>query len=409
MTSAPAHSPAGGISRCSFGQTSLSSSRRIAPAAVALHFATHLNASLTPEMRAKAAPSISLDPLDAARAARLRYVDAGSPGITRLRAGRGFTYRDADGRSVTDKATLQRIRSLVLPPAWTDVWICAVPNGHLQATGRDARGRKQYRYHNRWRAVRDEAKYDRLSLFAETLPRIRKQVDEHLSLPGLPREKLLAAIVWLLETTFIRVGNAEYARDNESFGLTTLEDRHASIEGSRIRFSFRGKSRKAHTIALTDRRIARIVKRSRDLPGQDLFQYLNDQDEPQRVNSADVNDYLRSISGEEFTAKDFRTWAGTILAARALVDTEPADTATAAKARIVTMIADVAKQLGNTPAICRKCYVHPAVIQAYQDENAFDRWQRAQKGAGVAGLDKEEATLLRFLKTSEDWKGARAA
>ena len=256
----------------------------------------------------------------AARAAQLRYVSAAADGIRRRRMGKGFSYVADDGRTVRDRATLERIRSLAIPPAWTDVWICVQPEGHLQATGRDARGRKQYRYHPRWRAVRDETKYERMVVFGETLPRIRERVAKDLAEQGLSRTRVLAMVVRLLETTFIRVGNEEYARTNGSFGLTTLKDRHVQVDGSRIRFRFRGKSGKSHAITLTDVRMARLVRRCRDLPGQDLFQYLDANNDPQPVSSSDVNDYLREISGQDFTAKDFRTWAGTLLASRKLTD-----------------------------------------------------------------------------------------
>jgi DNA topoisomerase-1 len=334
-------------------------------------------------------------PMDSASAAQLRYVRDGSPGIRRLRSGRGFTYRDANGFPVTDRPTLVRIRALVIPPAWTDVWICSAPNGHLQATGRDARRRKQYRYHPRWRQVRDETKYERLLPFAAALPKIRERVKEHLTLPGLPREKVLAMVVRLLETTFIRVGNEEYARSNGSYGLTTLRNHHVKVAGSRTELRFKGKSGKAHGIAVTDRRLARLVRQLRDLPGQELFQYLDEEDTPQPITSADVNAYLREISGEDFTAKDFRTWAGTVLAARHLAGNKEI-AATELKAYSVAAIRDVAEQLGNTVAVCRKCYVHPRVLEALGNIAAAALWGKA-KGRAITGLNDEERMLVAFL------------
>jgi DNA topoisomerase I len=309
----------------------------------------------------------TVDPLAAAQVAGLRYVNDESPGIRRKKRGGSFGYVGPDGKAVTDAASLGRIRSLAIPPAWTEVWICPSPQGHIQATGRDARGRKQYRYHPRWRQVRDETKYHRMIKFGKVLPKLRARIEADLGRPGLPREKVLAAVVRLLETTFIRVGNEEYARDNGSFGLTTLKDHHVKISGAQIRFRFKGKSAKAHEIALSDPRLAKIVKHCRDIPGQDLFQYIDDEGNAQTVGSADVNEYLREISGDDFTAKDFRTWAGTTLAALALAKAEAAPTASKAKKVIAAAVATVADRLGNTVAVCRKCYVHPAVFDAYLD------------------------------------------
>ena len=337
------------------------------------------------------------DPKAAARAAQLRYVNATRDGIGRRRNGSGFSYVAPDGSRVRDRRTLERIRSLAIPPAWTDVWICPIAEGHLQATGRDARRRKQYRYHPRWRSVRDETKYERLTLFAETLPRIREQVARDLAEQRLSRNHVLAIVVRLLEATFIRVGNEEYARTNRSFGLTTLQDRHVQVEGGRIRFRFRGKSGKAHSIVLSDARLARLVRRCRDLPGQDLFQYLDESGDPQPVTSGDVNEYLREISGQEFTAKDFRTWAGTLLASRKLTDSVHHQEGLT-RATLTDAIAGVARELGNTVAISRKCYIHPAVLDAFQDGGCYATWLLARDAGKVReGLSDEENALLRFL------------
>ena len=337
----------------------------------------------------------------AARSAGLRYVSDARPGFSRERQGDGFVYRTADGEPITDERQLERVRKLAIPPAWTEVWICPFPNGHLQASGRDAKGRKQYRYHARWREVRDETKYGRMIAFAEALPDIRRRVEEDLALKGLPRRKVVATVVRLLETTFIRIGNTEYAKQNQSFGLTTLRDRHVEIEGSRLRFSFRGKAGKQHTVDVTDRRLASIVKRCQDLAGYELFQYLDEQGERQTVDSADVNEYLREVSGQDFTAKDFRTWAGTVLAALALQEFEAFDSQAQCKKNVVRAVEDVAKQLGNTPAICRKSYVHPAVIDAYQEgltlKTLQQRTERALARSEV-GLKPEEEAVLSFLR-----------
>ena len=302
-----------------------------------------------------------------------------APGIARLRAGSGFRYQDARGAAVRDRALLERVRKLAVPPAWRDVWICPREDGHLQATGRDARGRKQYRYHARWREVRDETKYGRMLAFADALPRIRRRVRQDLARPGLPREKVLAAVVRLLETTRMRVGNEEYARENESFGLTTLRTRQVRVNGSTMQFRFRGKSGVWHEFALSDRRLAVIVRRMRDLPGYELFQYVDDAGDTRAVDSADVNAYLKDLAGEEFTSKDFRTWAGTVLAAQALRE--------CGKRGLTQAIERVAKQLGNTKAVCRKCYIHPAVIEAYID----GRLDQAMTGRSV------EACVKRLL------------
>jgi DNA topoisomerase-1 len=335
---------------------------------------------------------------EAARAAQLRYVSDSRPGIRRRAAGTGFAYFDSQDRLIEDEATLVRIKALAIPPAWTQVWICTISYGHLQACGRDARGRKQYRYHARWRKARDETKYGRMLEFGAALPRIRARVEEHLKLPGLARDKVLAIVVRLLETTFIRIGNEEYARTNKSFGLTTLQDRHVRIDGAKIRFRFRGKSGKDHEITLANRRIARLVKSCRDLPGQDLFQYIDANGEPQPIDSGDVNEYLREIAADDFSAKDFRTWAGTLLAAHRLDEYSAFESVAAGKAACVSAVAEVAARLGNTPAICRKCYIHPAVLTAFLDEKPLALWQKCSAaGNERAGLTPQESALLRYL------------
>jgi len=337
----------------------------------------------------------------AARSARLRYVSDTERGFSRRRRGKSFAYVRPDGKLLRDTAMLTRIRSLAIPPAWKDVWICPSSNGHLQATGRDARGRKQYRYHPRWREAQDQHKYERIIAFAKALPKIRRAVGRHLRKRGLPREKVLAATVKLLETTLIRVGNDEYARDNQSFGLTTMQDEHVKIRGATIRFDFRGKHGIEHEIDLKDRRLAAIVHACRDLPGQELFQYLDEAGQVRDVGSSDVNAYLREISGQDFTAKDFRTWAGTALAARALQEFQNFDSTAAAKRNITKAIERVAERLGNTQAICRKCYVHPAIIEAYMDRSLVKTLKRrAEKElrGTLHRLSSEEAAVLALLQ-----------
>jgi DNA topoisomerase-1 len=340
------------------------------------------------------------DPTESAEAAGLRYVSDASPGIRRRRSGRGFSYVGPDGRTVRDPATLARIRSLAIPPAYTDVWICPASNGHIQATGRDARGRKQYRYHPKWREVRDETKFGRMLAFSDALPRLRKRVDEDLARPGIPREKVLATVVRLLECTAIRVGNDEYARANRSFGLTTLQDRHVEISGTSLRFEFRGKSGKVHRVSLSDRRLARIVARCQAIPGADLFQYLDDDGNRVAIGSGDVNDYLRDITGEEFTAKDFRTWAGTRQAAAALDAAGPAIGKREAKATILKAIDEVAERLNNTRAVCRKYYVHPAVLETYEAGTLHEALKNggSPARAGASGLSDDEQAVVRLLR-----------
>ena len=341
------------------------------------------------------------DSKKAAQKAGLHYVHDDAPGIRRVCSGKSVRYLRPDGKPVRAPADLRRIRALVIPPAWTDVWICRDPAGHLQATGRDARGRKQHRYHPQWRAVRDGTKYEKMIAFGRALPKLRAHVRHDLARHGLPREKVLAAVVKLLETTLIRVGNEEYARQNRSFGLTTLRDGHVRFEGAAISFKFRGKSGVAHEIDLHDRRLARIVKECQDLPGQELFQYLDENDRQHIVTSGDVNAYLREISGEDFTAKDFRTWAGTVLAARALQEFESFDSQTQAKRHLVAAIERVAKRLGNTKAVCRKCYIHPAVIDSYLDGSLLETLGQRVEGElknALHRLDPEEAAVLALLQ-----------
>jgi DNA topoisomerase-1 len=350
------------------------------------------------------------DPLASARSAGLVYTTDDGPGIRRIKRGKSFTYLDARKRPVKDKESLGRIRSLVIPPAWTEVWICPNPRGHLQATGRDARGRKQYRYHPKWREVRDSTKYERMIPFGRALPQIRRRTDADLRRDGLPREKVLAAVVRLLEKTFIRVGNDEYARDNKSFGLTTMRDGHVRVAGSTVRFIFRGKSGVEHALALDDKRLARIVKQCRDLPGQELFQFKNDLGAVVDIGSGDVNAYLKEITGEEFTSKDFRTWAGTVLAAELLRDFEQVDSDARAKKNVVAAIEQVAKQLGNTRAVCRQCYVHPAVIDAYLDGSMPKSLaQRARATKAVGKMTAAEAAVLGLLQRKLQTVSARSA
>jgi DNA topoisomerase-1 len=327
----------------------------------------------------------------------LRYFSDAAPGIRRRRAGKGFVYLAPDGAQVRNPTTLRRIHSLAIPPAWTDVWVCSSPRGHIQVTGRDAKGRKQYRYHPCWRQVRDETKYERSVAFGRALPAIRRRVEHDLALPGLPREKVLATVVRLLDVTGIRVGNDEYAKANGSFGLTTMRDRHVDVSRATIRFHFRGKSGKRHDLTLHDRRLALVVARCRDLPGYELFRYAGDDEAPHTVDAADVNDYLRQVAGEEFTAKDFRTWSGTVLAAEALRQFAPSDSEAEARSNVVQAIKSVAGRLGNTPAVCRKCYVHPALLDAYLAGSLREGLSRATKRS-PNGLQPEEAAVLRVLE-----------
>lgn len=351
--------------------------------------------------KADEAESGVVDARDAAEGAGLVYVTDQAPGITRRRAGKGWSYRLPDGKPLKDKAAVERLNKLAVPPAYTDVWLCPDEQGHLQATGRDAKGRKQYRYHERFREVRDGTKYEHMLTFARALPGIRERIDADMRRRGLPREKVLATVVHLLETTMIRVGNADYAKQNKSYGLTTLADRHVKVEGGELRFRFKGKSGKQWSLSLKDRRVAKIVKASQDLPGQHLFQYLDDEGEQREVTSGDVNAYLREISGAEITAKDFRTWTGTVLAALALAEFEKFDSEAAAKRNVRAAIERVAARLGNTPAVCRKCYVHPEVIDSYMDEALLlevEQEVERELTKELAGLRPEEAVVLAFLQ-----------
>jgi DNA topoisomerase-1 len=339
----------------------------------------------------------------AARAAGLRYVSDTDPGITRHKAGGGFVYQSASGKRITDEATLARIRALVIPPAWTDVWITPHSNGHIQAIGRDARGRKQYRYHAAWREARDHAKYHKMIEFAEALPKIRQTVRRRLSKPGLPRDKVLAAVLAIMEKTLIRVGNDEYANANGSYGLTTMRDKHARISQRKVEFRFRGKSGVEHEIDLEDPKLVEIVRKCRDLPGQELFQYRDDRGKVCDITSTDVNAYLREISGGDFTAKDFRTWAGTVLAARALREIEPFDSKTQAKKNLVRAVEKVAMRLGNTKAVCRKCYIHPAIIDSYLDGELVKHLTRKADqllAKSSSRLSPEEAAVLSLIRRS---------
>jgi DNA topoisomerase-1 len=349
-------------------------------------------------------------PLDAGRAG-LRYVTDDEPGLRRVVRARGFTYLDGRGRPVRDAGTRQRIRRLAIPPAWTDVWISATADGHLQATGRDARGRKQYRYHPDFTKARDETKYHRLLEFARALPGIRRRVARDMGRPGLPYEKVVATVVHLLDSTLIRIGNADYARRNGSFGLTTLRDRHVKVEGGALRFAFTGKSGKTWQLKVSDRRVARIVKSCQDLPGQHLFQYLDEDGTRRAVGSADVNAWLREVSGREITAKDFRTWAGTVLAALALSEFEAVDRAVTAKANVRDAIERVARRLGNTPTVCRKCYVHPEILDGYLDGALaldIERRAAAELAGDLGHLRVEEVAVLAFLKRRLRRQTARA-
>lgn len=339
---------------------------------------------------------IETTPADSARSAGLRYVSNPSSGIRRFKTRDGFRYEDVQGAAITDESILARIKSLAIPPAWDEVWICPHENGHLQATGRDTRGRKQYRYHPKWREVRDEVKYERMIKFGSMLPALREKIDRDLSLTGLPRQKVLATVVRMLDLTGVRIGNEEYARENRSFGLTTLQDRHVRVEGAQIELRFRGKSKVYHTLKLKDRRMANILKRLRDLPGQELFQYLDEHGNTHTIESNDVNEYLRAITGEDYTAKDFRTWAGTMLATLQLLELAHYGSKTEAKKNVDQVVKLVAERLGNTPRICKTCYIHPAVFDTYLDADKWQRWQACLTNGGVERC--AEDIVLDFLQ-----------
>ena len=355
------------------------------------------------------------DTRDTIRRAKLTYADPDGPGIARRRNGHGFKFVRPTGAAIKDSETIERVRRLAVPPAWDEVWISPDPRGHIQAVGRDAKGRKQYRYHEQWRRVRDDAKYDHVVDFAKALPAIRRAARRHLKLKGLPKQKVLAAVVLVMEKTLIRVGNDEYAKQNDSYGLTTLQDRHAKVNGQRVRFTFRGKSGVEHDIDLDDPELSKIVHKCRELPGHELFQYVDEQGAVRDIGSTDVNDYLRTITGQDFTAKDYRTWAGTVLAAKALKEFEAigsgsnGDGSGAAKKKagglkknMVRAIETVAARLGNTKAVCRKCYIHPAVLDAYLDGSLAARLKERVaaelKIAKQHGLDEDEASVLRMLE-----------
>ncbi|ULP28442.1 MULTISPECIES: DNA topoisomerase IB [Leptolyngbya] len=312
------------------------------------------------------------DPIESAEVVGLKYVTDEMPGITRKRSGKSFAYFDLNGDRIRDEKIIQRINSLAIPPAYKNVWICPLENGHLQATGRDAKGRKQYRYHPLWRAIRDQNKFSRMIAFSQALPDIRRRLEKDLALPGLPKQKVLATVLKLMELTRIRVGNEEYAKTNNSYGLTTLQDDHVNVAGSKIQFQFRGKSGVEHEIEVSDKRLAKVVKRCQDLPGQELFQYLDEHQQAQDITSSDVNDYLREVTGQDFTAKDFRTWAGTVLAASHLAEIGKFTSQTAAKKNITQAVKSVSAYLGNRPATCRKYYIHPNVLEAYLDESLHE-------------------------------------
>lgn len=339
--------------------------------------------------------------IESARTAGLRYVTDAMPGIRRKQAGRGFSYIGPDGKLITDRAARKRFKALAIPPAWTEVWICPHPNGHIQVTARDSKGRKQYRYHPKYREVRDETKFDRMLEFSKVLPQIREHVERDMSLPGLPRRKVLAAVVRLLEKTLIRVGSDEYAKGNKSFGLTTLRRRHAEVSGWKIKFEFRGKSGKARSVSITDRRLANIVQHCQTLPGQELFKYFDEDGKRQTVDSGDINEYLKEITGGDHTAKDFRTWAGTVYAAAALRELGPTASDREAKSNVVRAIDHVAARLGNTRAVCRKYYIHPSVIDSYLEGRVLkslpppEKYKREQPSAA---LRRDELEVVKFLQ-----------
>jgi DNA topoisomerase-1 len=342
-----------------------------------------------------------VDPQDAAEYVGLTYVSDENPGIRRYKSGKGFRYMRPGGAKIEDAGTLKRLKGLAIPPAWRDVWICPKTNGHIQATGRDAKGRKQYRYHAKFREVRESTKYQHILKFAESLPTIRRKIAGHLGLARLPREKVLATVVHLLEATLIRVGSDEYAKQNKSYGLTTLKNRHVEVNGGELRFNFKGKSGKVWRLGIHDRRIAKVIRACQELPGQELFQYVDEQGQTRNVTSSDVNAYLKEISGEEITAKDFRTWHGTVLAALALQEFEKFDSQAGAKKNIKAAIQRVAARLGNTPTICRKCYIHPEILNTYIEGSLLVEVKakvEAELREDLQGLKPEEAAVLTLLQ-----------
>ena len=345
--------------------------------------------------------SVVPDPEASAREAGLVYVHHDRPGITRKRKGKAFHYFDVSGQRITDAATIERINQLAIPPAYREVWVCPDPRGHVQAVGTDDRGRTQYRYHPKWREVRDEAKYGRMLAFAKALPKLRSRVNRDLKRPGLPREKVLATVVKLLETTLIRVGNEEYAKDNKSYGLTTIRNRHVDVHGAHVHFEFRGKSGVDHAVDLDDERLAKVIRRCQELPEQELFEYVDDDGTRHHVGSSDVNAYLHEVTGEHFTAKDFRTWAGTTLAAMALQEFEAFDTEAQAKRNVLAAIEVVAKRLGNTRTVCRKCYVHPAVVDLYMEGTLVESLKQrlaVRLKRSLHNLKPEEAAVMALLQ-----------
>lgn len=342
-------------------------------------------------------PIPEANPTESARSAGLRYVSDQKPGFQRQKTRNGFRYLDQNGKTIADGAQLARIKSLAIPPAWQEVWICPAVNGHIQATGRDAKGRKQYRYHPRWRLVRDEVKYERMIQFGKALPSLRKKVEADLRLSALPMRKVLAAIVKMLDLTGVRIGNEEYAKTNQSFGLTTLRSKHVHVEGAQIELRFRGKSRVQHDLKLRDRRMANIIKRLRDLPGQELFQYVDENGGVHSVDSGDVNEYLHEITGEDYTAKDFRTWIGTMLATLTLLEMAQYNSQQEAKKNVDAAVRVVAEQLGNTPRICRNCYIHPAVFETYLNTDKWSRWRACVTADGKMS-DCAEEIVIDFLE-----------
>jgi DNA topoisomerase-1 len=365
------------------------------------YVATSVRKPIRKAKRRIAKDEVVTDPVEVAEDAGLRYVSDEQPGYARKAKGDDFEYFDTGGKPIRDETRLLRIRRLAIPPAYKEVWICPSPNGHIQATARDARGRKQYRYHERWREARDENKYERMLVFGQALPKIRRQVSKDMGLRDLPRSKVLATVVHLLGRTFIRVGNEEYARENKSFGLTTMRNRHVDVKGAKLSFSFRGKSGVKHVVDVNDRRLATIIRKLQDLPGQDIFQYEDEAGEVRNVASQDVNDYLQEITGEDFTAKDFRTWAGTVLTAMALSAQGPVENEAQAKKNIKDAIAAVAKILGNTPTVCRKCYVHPVVLDSYLDGDMIEGLKQKTEEAlseNLEDLRAEEAAVMSFIQ-----------